>query len=784
VTDFATNIARDDQSWTWILRIDGLGPALSGAELAAADSDGRYRFCTAIPDYAASMPSSVWQDLLTEIPAPLRERVTDLGGATELGSLTIELLDGDDLLTQEIRTERPPLTRLSQTIDTNDTSVGVDSTTGLSADDNVWNGAEAMRITVVGGSSITVQRGALNTDPTVHDEDSEVYQSINFLRGRRAYLHIAPIDGDSSADEEELGAWVIDSLEWSEDLNRWVLLASSQLKPLARQIPLQPRRMRAEAVNGDPSNDAEVILSIPPQTRASDLRLWTTNTTPDVFYVRHESGEVMTLTGDANGFVGTRLRTYRRDLLRTGRAELKADEVFHQVFMAEPSAPGSFRYSPGPSPSTSRTSGTWTPVAHFIPVMAILLTSSAREGDGLELTNYVAARGNFASLPPGFGVGYPAGNIDWDSWFDVWNRTPDYLFPYFVFGDEAVEFGELVTHNFLRPMGAYFITSAGLAKIVLPRLPLIGSAVLTIGEANILKRPVGGRRQYLPRVSVRRDRASQASAIRYIVGPNTKAPVTFHSAEFGATFGQGGYYGTDEKPIDIHVPAGDPDTPEIYARRGLSRLWRTRRPRIEVDGDFDASVWSGLPLGDVGELTLAELPNLAAGLRGWDSVLVQHLEAEPRGQEGAGGGFYTNSRMLGYGPDVRIGRVAPSAHIVEVSDGVIAIVTTNRYTHTDAQSPLPTNDAAGFHVDDVVRILNLDGTDAGGGATETVVSVAGDDIELSGDFGGLMAAGQVLDYANYDDADPQQTSRYAFMSDATNLTPGSSNDDAWLYGEP
>lgn len=189
-----------------------------------------------------------------------------------------------------------------------------------------------------------------------------------------------------------------------------------------------------------------------------------------------------------DGVISTAALTFRRDVLRKGqRVSLQAGQLATQVFLAR----SDFRYSPGPTPSTIRSSGTWVRSSHWIDLLLIMLTSSNEPADGLELANYVSARGNYSSLPPGYGVGLLAAQIDWDAFAAVKQRTLDYLFPNFSLGaGDAVPFGELVDEQFLKPMGAYLSTS-GVARVVLPRIPLLESASLTIGSADILAKPIG-----------------------------------------------------------------------------------------------------------------------------------------------------------------------------------------------------------------------------------------------------------------------------------------------------
>lgn len=102
------------------------------------------------------------------------------------------------------------------------------------------------------------------------------------------------------------------------------------------------------------------------------------------------------------------------------------------------------------------------------------------------------------------------------------------------------------------------------------------------------------------------------------------------------------------------------------------------------------------------------------------------------------------------------------------SPDVEATVAANVYTSTDAGAGLPTTDAAAFTEDDVVRLVDANGVDIGGG-TETVDGVAGSVLTLSGDFGGALAVGTTIIYADATEGTVRQSTRYVYL------------DRGWVY---
>ena len=143
-------------------------------------------------------------------------------------------------------------------------------------------------------------------------------------------------------------------------------------------------------------------------------------------------------------------------------------------------------------------------------------------------------------------------------------------------------------------------------------------------------------------------------------------------------------------------------------------------------------------------------------------------------------GLVTQAEFESFGTRFRAYRVAPAAIVTSVSTNT-ATVETNRYTSNDGD---PAQDCLAFEVGDVVRLINLDGTSAGG-TTQIVLSIdsGNDDIELDGDFSGNLAADLILVAADFDDASAAQQGLYLFAADAANQTIDASSETARVWGE-
>ena len=758
---YAQNLARRSQRWVYFATIEGVGHWLSSGDLTASGSDGLTRFCTAIPDYAdTTLP--IWRPYLQELPQLLAERADRLGGMPDLGELVLKIVDAGDYVTQLIRPGAAPITKMTAAVTNSGTSIGVEDMTNIDLDDVVYIGGEAVRVTNTFASNFTCERGYLRTDATEHGA-LHVYRYIPFLHGRRVRLYAVPADAADYTEETLVGEYALDGLSWSDDQNVWILKAKSQLKYLDRLAPIKQRAIRLTV----PSRrwwDYETIGDTPVEGRVWQGAL---------------AGEGVYLRNEAEILVGAleygRLRIVRRRVFGTPEVELEPDSILQQVFVAETFADEcSFRYSPGPTPSTSRSSGNWVKTAHWLRMMLAIMTSSADPEDGLELTNYISGGDNYSFLPPGYGLGLPASLIDWDSFNEAIARTLDFEFKNFVYGDEPEPFGDLIDRHFLKPIGAYLITDNGAAKVVIPTIPTQGSVSVTLGPSEILTREVGPR-QHLPRIRERYNLDFQTGSVVYLPGPNAEPPVRFNAGDFEGVFGPSSYHASDDKPITIPVPGAESAAPWL-GKAGATRIFRWHRPALELEAHVDTSRMDFGP-GTKFDVSVAELPNLKEATRAWTNVLAEILEREPNLSLDK---ISARLRLIGW-PDVRVGKVCPVGYVEGVSTNDAAI-TSSRYTKSDAPAPLPTTDAAAFSVGDVVKISNLDGTDADSG-TETVDSIVGDVLTLSGNFSGNLAAGQVIRYADAADAATQQLAAFIHFASTSNNLIGGTTREPWAYGE-
>lgn len=764
VATSAAAAARTDQQWTCIVRIEGLG-----------DYTGSYSWCTTVPQYLAGT-AQAFGDLMSW-PELLSERVKPIGGVPEPGSCQVELLDfrgqdGVDILTAALRIERAAATKLTAAITASSSSIAFADETLIPATGVVWIGNEALRVTGGGpGLSRNVTRGWLGTDPQAHALDSRIYVSCPYLLSRRVSVYLAPIDGDSSATELLVGQYRIDTPDLGSQLCSYVLGGATQLRYLGRDVASHVAvDMRiAAAYTGGPN-----MHWVPARGGGGGELLNQVINWPDnqLFLMVGDRDDAEIVRAEVNGTTLQRPQITARAQCGTRQREIKPGDPVKLVCTADPDY-GFFRHSPGPTPSSNRFSGVWNITQNWVDHLLIALTSSAHPDDGLELLNYVAAYGNFSSLPRGFGVGYPAALIDFASFDRVRARTRDYAFPNAIIGDQRMSFADWASSNYLEPVGAFLANVTGQLQLILPRIPMVGESATALGVNDILS---------IERCGFHTD--SLAGAVTYkLPGPNGEEnELTFRSSDFQATFGQRGLYSYDERGIEIPLRSMRSDEAGLSAllvKLAMRRLVRFSRPMLELRLILGSHLIASGDVGTLFAVTHPEIPNFSTGVRGVTSAIFQVVERQPIHHDEYGPCLMVT--MLGYGQQ-RAARIAPAASVFSSSanGGNRDVVTVaNRYTSSDgALLSLPATDAAAFAVNDVVQERTRAGVDVG--SPRTVVAVGTNLLTLSGS--GIPSPGNVITFAAYASAIAQQRASYVFFaSEDTGVI--SAGVDPWTYGE-
>lgn len=731
-----------------------------------ADVNGQVRFCYEVPGFAGS---ETWKELLAQDSdiALLSEAPSLDGGFADAGSLTFELVDVGDYLTDTLRTESSPATTLTADCTASATSVSVPTAYTAAAPAApylLWVGSECLKVTAVGSGSLTVTRGFGGTAALPHTSGDKLYRYIPFLTNRAAVVKIAPKDAASETEARELGQYALDGLDFDEGLNKYIFSARSQLIFYSRTAP-----------NGDVREGTVQIIqpetsTLPQQLWLDNFRLWQWQY--DDRFGNWGEANIHLRVGDEVIEARTSSRVAfveRRGLAGTDSKEFELGQRAVQVFVA---GEDDFRWSA--SGSTSRASG-WTASSNWIDIILNILTSASK--GGTELTN-TATEGNWSHLPAGYGLGIPTSLIDVSALLALRSRTIDYVFPNFVYGDDPRPFSELITDWFLEPMGAYFITSGGKARIVLPRIPAADETVsYALGPEKILSMESGGRVR-LPEISFGRRLGDFAQKVVLEVGPTKqRTEINNQQAELFL-----GHYAHELRGKTVQVKGAREADAGLFERRWAEYLYLNHRPVSVAEGKIDLSLWDWQP-GDIGSISLDEVPN-ADGTRGLNNRLAIMLERQAAVPLADPANIQAKWQFYG---DLKVGKIAPAARVTGWNAGTKTLtVAANEYTETDADGGLPTADASAFAKGQKVRLINADGTPVSGvnkADTEEVVDVSGNTIEVTGDWGITPASGDILTFAVHDESDSGQIAGWVYYADKDDHTVGASSEAPWTYGQ-
>jgi len=784
VVTFAEAIERPGGRWVVIVTIAGDGNSDA--------SDSQYRYCTDVPAYAAG--NKLYRPWIAEdgLPDVLSEAVDRLGGIPEAGAVTVIILDGidgpdKDVLTSTWRTRRAPASYLIAELTVGATTIDVeDGTLMPTAPFLAYVGAECMRVTNVSTDTLTLERAALDSDAYPHHSGDAVYLSPPTMFGRTLRVKLVPHDGDDATEETTIGTFYLDRKSLTEDLCAYVLEGRTTMGVLGKWLGTD--RLALQFIQAMTSGRIQLGTVGPPPRRLATVEGQVAALDP------WATDEALILIADE--VVGLDVSSpFTPQIL--SRAQLGTQVIKREfdhgdpvsiVLSADPDqAACAFRYSPGPSPSTDRASGTWTKSAHWVDIILCILTSAAHADDGLELENYVAANGNYSSLPAGWGLGFPASRIDWDSFLEVRQATPDWRFPNFYL-DDPVRATSLITQHFLRPLAAYFTTDNGNLGLRLPRVPLTGQS-LTDWDLDVLQTVDDGAAGEITDLGTPRENLAAAVGVVVLTsrGP-TGEDVThvYRGSDFLSLYDQSGHYTEPDATIEIDLPSVRSSQAGIEAfleSVAFRRLFRGRFPPIDFEASTDLAQNGKVP-GDLITVTHPDLPDLELGTRGWTAVVCELLGrsmvTSPSDEQGGDLGIRWS--VTSFGPGLRAGRIAPAAHVASVASNT-ATCTANRYTESDAVGTLPATDAAAFAEDDVVKLLDVSGAELASGATQVVTGVSGNDVTLDGNFTAALAADTFLVYADRADAVSAQHTLHVYLADRVGLTVGASTDTPWRYAE-
>jgi len=775
MTTFSTAANALGSQWSVVVTLEGSG-----------NSSGLFYYCSTIPTYAAAdsnyrpwLRAGSWPDIMSE-------SVNPMGGLPQAGNISLDLVDIDDTLTSEWRTERGPTTLANGAITSTATSITVNDASNITTGDVIYMGNEAI---LVGGKTSdtleTLTRGHLDTDAIAHTDDEEVYLSTPYLRGRRIRMYVIPMDAGSASDLQLFGVYHVDSFSMSADFNGYILQGRSQLKYLDRLVAHDP--VKPFIINTNQGSGV-LFLSVPgPFNPWDDGAGGYFKFGDEVVVASLDTASEVIIKITKRGAMGT--------AITAGVAGFEMGDPGNWIIGAETDGPGGFRFidrgdwsqlSSGEKLAITRASHLWQKSAHWVDIILCIMTSSAGD-DELELLNGDDTYGNWASLPVGYGLGIPSNKIDFESFIKIKNETPDFLFKSFFIGHEAQPVREIISEQILRPIGAYITTETGHISLRMPTIPLKDEAVANWDDDVVLSKRAGDRRRVAD-MKASQDVSKIATTVNFKVrnasgGFSTQ---TFNDVGFeGWSVGRS-YYARDEKPLEFFVPSIRIEGSEAFVKRlGMRKLFRFRRPMWKLSVPTGLDQYAKTP-GDLVGVTHAELPDTEDGTRGWTSVACEITDREISVNEGGVGlGF----KLLAF-TTTRVGRVSASGYTTGLSgpDGsgdYTLDIAENVYTDPHSVGGLPTTDAASFRAGDAVTLQNLDGSDAAATATQIVQSVSSTQVVIDGNFSSALATGLVLIFADRASAVSDQHDGYVYFAGQTDSPPniGSSTDKPWRYGE-
>jgi hypothetical protein len=688
-----------------------------------------------------------WPDILTE-DGPTH------GGVASYGSQSVYLLDHQAVLSAIFAYDGAPVTALAEDVSINELAIDVADAAGLPAPPfALWTDREAMRISAVAGTTLTVSdRAWLGTRARAHRLGTPVYVGADphFVQ-RRLWV---------SLNGTALGAWLLDGVEWDEStgLGVWCLKGTSALAELNNPVPARPRSVDIIGwVPGD--GDTADLLVVRDEDGAALVDEWTQifqgthNPAVDGYAMLSPSGEVVAYTTSSTR-TGLYL-TYRGLNGTSPDTDLATVKSATQVMLvgeADPSnpehvLPGSF-YTLADGDDLLDIDPL-TETAHPVDLMLILLTSPDDDtGVPRFAPNHQPGQRNYSTLPPGYGLGYAASDIHWASWLDVRARTPQWTWPRWRLGaaGEGAQrsAAQVLTQDFCEPLGLFITREPDGLHLSMPRIPAVGDVAECTVDPDTWRRVT-------PRVGSEH----QVSGVVHKFGRAGEHPVDTRIA--GESTG---------KPLTMDLNGPEPGQADLLGGRGKVTLLQQGRPRTVLEVDL-ADATADAPWGATASVTHGGLPNPRTGTRGWVGVPGRVLRRERQLDDNDG--QTSTVEVLSYGPGYVVPRWAPSAYISSVAG---TVVTT------------PAGGATGWQVDDVVEVLYAHGAPVGAGTTTvTAVNPGANTVTLASDLGGAVQAGRVLATAPYASATTRQRDRFAYLGNRARQTAGTGAPGVGFLGD-
>lgn len=805
-----TRLARRAVSPIYIVTIEGLG-----------DSSGQFKLCTRVPAYARG--DARYKPWLFDVPKSIAQEIDIVhGGISKRGNLSFRVQDvaefhGDIGGFTRATLEHEAFTLVRGTrIASGSTTFELNDVTGVVSGTVLHVNREAMIVTALSGSTVTVMRGQLGTRQETHNwggntDAIEVFRDTNPVLNQRRVELAVTFDDVAEVDELRLetGYRIGSAHEISVGGDLHVLSCRSE-DDILDGVVLSNDNI--EGSLGLFYGDHTFVTNVTDNAKMERSNIWRS---PDgvadensVFLrLGGDGGEIVqgkwtanAQQGDAFGFSFKTVPNGRRAALETSQQELKVTGDpndssrlvgFREVIVARVGGPrydsngvpicgGAFRFEAPGAEGGARSA--WRASDHPIVVMLCLMVGSRQVGDRLQFNNYIAGKGNFSGLRVGVGLGLPASLVNWDSFLRVWEATPDYHVRNFII-QESEPFSELVDREILKPFGWTLRIRGGLIELSTFRA---GTGEATDGDildGNDIILDGQGKPQLAVRIPL--SDVASAVALKLKRPDGSKAPdFTLHDFDFPHVFGDARFAEYRGRPITIECSSIDRDDLTTVAEMTnmmLDLLIRFRRPWSEVELTTGMEWATRLSLGDVCFLTVPWLIDRRTGTRGWSDVGMQAVKKTLRLDR-----WTIDWEFVAHPARRRIPLVTPSIIVsttADVSGSVEFTASANVFTTPGLRFGGIGADGDGFRVGDVVRLVDSSGrpvtTQVG-----TVTYASGSIVRTTTELSGVAGSGCILEWADAGVASTSQQVSGSYLARRDTLTVVSASSAFRSFGHP
>jgi len=798
---------RDGRPYLYAI-VEGLGP-----QTDTAPSSYAYRFVYG--EDPGLSPSGRWLPYVTDVPGVLETGIDLVTGETEVGSLTLEILEGPNnsaFMTDLFATrERAVRADLAANVAVGAAFIDVRDQVGAAAvNDVIALGDERLKITNVNlgggwggfGDRLTVTRAYYGTTARAHFTaesrgDGEVRWRAHYLRGRKVALYLN-FQGNLETHAILVGTFLLDRLELVEGV-KWRL----HLRGIEALLDAE---LGHRAYNGTTENlFADSLRSAGRGAFDGGDREIAITHSGDAGAGQPDPDDPFDLAPDSfnGGYlqIGDTCAEYDRDAAlaivggqcavtvtawRIGRTELPTSNdpllLVREVLPTDKALPHT-RFKPTPS------GGVPTASDHPIEVFLCLCLST-----GTSL-NFGAGQTNYDSLPKAWGRAIPVAQFDVTAWEAMKDATPGARVPNLVVGwDGAFNLAEFAQRELLGPIGVACVQDeAGLLSPVRVTEVFPDDAPTALGAADIIPATE----------TVSWDMADQilAQSWKYDhAGPEGKPgqEIRFEAAEARERYRNAG---DGHRTLVVEARGLDETGIAVVLERVyfLFRHFQEPPPRVSLKLNWHHL---RLALGSAVSVTYGALPNPATGTRGVTSegflVMGRRMVFRDLATErGRGGGIGVDLFWVGLdSPDLAhwasSAEVSANDGIAHGWVGVTVDVEENSFTDGTARGSIVADDTDGFvaggaGVGDTVILLDSDGvcrcanTPRVTAKTATTLVLSdvfrdGVGVEVARNLGDIVVYSGDTGAASYPiSAWTATMQEYGALADETNLTIGTTS---------